>query len=245
MRKTAIVVACLLLLSLFMLTASAMFPVPLETGEEQPDGISCVSVEDAGLMGLGLGPGSEVHFFDPIIEENEEYLQGVWLSNTEPINVEWKFYDPTWHLVYTDSHEPSVKKQGSFTGDDGETYRWIYADYTTFTLPAFCVMGDWVATATWHLSDGSSHKGMYNYGQKVDTPGSFFTSFFSAPVYFLGLKLPAPFWILGLIWVPALILVILIIWGRGIEGAVKIINSARAAGRRARAEWKKGSTKKS
>lgn len=245
MRKTTLVVEALLLLSILTAAASAIIPIPYEENTDTDMVYVPISeIDEIQITQTNFGPGSEVPWYDPIIKDGSgNYVQGVWLSNVEPEYVTWKFYDPMWHLVYTDVHEPSVKQQGSFESG-GKTYKWAYADYTTFTIPAFPPLGDWWGTVEFKLVNDQAHTGAYTYYVKITNGGSF-ENFFSAPVYFFGIKFPAWFWIIApFTWIPLLIFLVLVIWGRGLVGAVKIVKNARAAARRARAEWRAEKPKK-
>jgi len=239
MRKTILVVVGILLL-FFLISVSALATMPIPFEETIEEGTTIAEADDLiFLTSSGYGAGSETPWYDPLIkDDNGNFVQGVWLSNTEPKSISWKFYDPEWHLIYTDTHAPSIKQSGSFNVN-GKTYNWAFADYTTFTIPAFPQKGDWWGSPTYKMMDGSAQAGAYTYYIPIENTGSFISSFFFAPVYFLGLKLPAYFWLLGIFWIPAVFLLILIVWARGIEGAVKVINAAREASRKARAQWKK------
>jgi len=247
MQKTFVIVVTLLSLSFFSIViAGAQLPIPMENTETTDDAVWVEWGEIDGQLFISqmeFGPGSETPWYDPIVVSGDDAAGGIWLSNSEPESVSWKFYDPNWHHIYTESHEPSLKERGPFNVD-GKVYEWAYADYTTFTIPGFAPVGNWYGTVTWQLADGTMHSGAYTYYVPVNDPGSVWTNIFGAPLYFFGFKLPPLFWILGIIWIPGLFLLILIVWARGVEGMVKVINAARSASRRARAEWKKTKGKK-
>lgn len=191
-----------------------------------------INVEPEGI--ITLGPGSNIPFYDPIA--NNE--QRVWLSNVEPSTATWSFYDPNLIRVYEETHTVSIKEQGPFNVN-GNTYQWVFADRTTFTVPAFAKQGTWIAMVTYTYTDGSSMSSSTNYGAEVsgsDVIGSLFV----APWYFFNMKMPPLFWFPGiLLWLPAILVIVSAIFTRTFGGFVTIIKGAVDAGREARGSWKR------
>lgn len=180
--------------------------------------------------GVQFGPGSDCPLKVPI-ESGYAYIY-----NVEPVKAKWTIYDPSFHYVTTIEHVPALKQKITSGEHAG---KWLVADKTAFTLPAFAEKGTWYARCTFQLADSSESTPPVSaeepeiewIGIPCTLPGSW-TDFFTCSWYFFGWKAPAMFWFpFGFIWVPLLILGILLVWTRSAKGVAMILRGAWNAGK--------------
>ena len=185
-------------------------------------------------------PGSEIPLWDPIAEIDGKIVRVAWLSNVEPVEATWTFYDPSLHKVHEIHHVPALKKQGSFTGSDGSTYTWLFADSASFTIPCFAGKGNWWASPSYKMADTTTMKGAYDYyGMPVTDGGNIIDNWFFAPWYALGIQFPALFWFpLCLLWIPAIFVIGCIIFTKSAGGFIRVLSGAKAAAKEARGEYR-------
>ena len=200
--------------------------------------LQSAELQEIGLTSseMAFGPGSDIPIQSPL---ETGY---VWISSVEPNVCRWKIYDPSFHLIYTFEHPPALKKkitQGDYAG------KWAFADSASFTVPAFAKKGNWLAKPEFVLADGTIVEGVSAENPEarylalpVTLSGSVIDNIFVAPNYFFGIKFPALFWFpLCLLWIPALIVLVAIIYTRSISGAVDLFKSMVRATREAKKEW--------
>lgn len=195
------------------------------------DTIELSDIEMAGV--LEYGPGSDAPLSSPF---ESGY---VWISTVEPIKAKWTIYDPTVHRVTTITHVPTIKQKIT-TGEHAG--KWMFADRSAFTLPAFASKGTWLAKCEYELADGSTlslpvsavDSNIMYIGIPCTLSGSMFGNVFLYPWYLAGMKMPAYFWLpLGPAWGIAVFVLILIVWTRSIKGFVLVIRGAVDAGKEA------------
>jgi len=221
-------------LTLFFFSSQAIASTPM--GEETASGIQA-EWTDIGLTDTSMswGPGSEIPVYDPV---DESHNKVIFVSNIEPMQVTWKIYDPSMHKIGEDTHTPSFKRQGSWEVG-GHIYQWAFADQWAFTVPAFATKGNWLLSPSYKMADGTIQQGAYQYYAVPITVDDLAASLFSAPFYLMGFRMPAPlFWMLGLIWIPALFIVICAVFTKSATGFVRVIKAAKNEAKSARAEWK-------
>ncbi len=218
---------------LFFFTVAGAIAVSAQT-----QSLQSVELQDVGFTSsdMAFGPGSDIPLQCPL---ETGYA---WISSVEPNVARWKIYDPTFHLIYTFEHPPAFKKkitQGEYAG------KWAFADSTSFTVPAFAKKGSWLAKPEFVLADGTVVEGVSAENPEakylalpVTLSGSVIDNIFIAPNYFFGIKFPALFWFpLSLLWIPALIVLVAIIYTRSISGAVDLFKGMARATREAKKEW--------
>lgn len=231
MKHTKWIIVSLILI---FFSSHAMAATPL--GQETDSGIS-VEWADIDLTdsSMSWGPGSEIPLYDPV---DADHVKLVFLSNIEPMSITWKIYNPMMHKIGEDTHTPSFKQKGNWESG-GKTYQWAFADQWAFTVPAFAMKGNWLLSPSYKMADGNIQQGAYQYYSVPVTVDDTVASFFSAPLYFMGFRMPVPlFWMLGIIWIPALFILICAIFTRSATGFVRVLKGARDEARSARAEWK-------
>lgn len=192
-----------------------------------------VEMTDTEILGaMEFGPGSDVPLGDPF---ESGY---VWISDVEPVKAKWTIYDPGMHQVTVVEHIPSIKQKitsGEHTG------KWAYGDRSAFTLPAFASKGTWLAKVEYEMADGTTRSGgsaedpnVKYIGIPCTLSGDWFGNFFLYPYYFFGMKMPALFWFpFAFLWVPAVFILILIVWTRSVKGFAMVIRGAVNAGKEA------------
>ena len=222
------------LILIFFSSQAAMAATPV--GQETNSG-TLVEWADIGLTdsSMSWGPGSEIPVYDPMTADYEKVM---FLSNIEPMQITWKIYSPMMHKIGEDTHTPSFKQKGSWESG-GKIYQWAFADQWAFTVPAFAMKGNWLLSPSYKMADGNIQQGAYQYYSVPVTVEDNVASFFFAPCYFAGFRMPVPlFWMLGLIWGPAAFILFCAILTRSATGVVIVVKGARDAVRGARAEWK-------
>lgn len=225
MRKNTykLVVSTLMLvyiLSFLSVSAAAVTPEAIE-------------ITDAEITGaMEFGAGSDIPLGDPF---ESGY---VWIDVVEPIKAKWTIYDPMFHHITTVEHPPTIKQkitEGEHAG------KWAYGDRAAFTLPSFSSKGTWLAKIDYEMADGTSRSG----GSAVDpdikyigfpctSSGDMFGNIFIYPWYLAGMKMPAYFWFpLAFFWLPALFILVLIVWTRSVKGVALVFRGAIDAGKEA------------
>ena len=143
------------------------------------------------------------------------------------------------HYVTTIEHIPSVKQKLT-TGEHAG--KWAYADRSAFTIPAFASKGTWIAKCDYIMADGSTDARPISAEDSdiryqaipCTLPGDWFGNVFLYPWYLVGIKMPALFWFpLALFWLPAMFILILIVWTRSVGGFATVIRGAIDAGKKA------------
>jgi len=207
----------ILLLALFLLPTSLATPI--------------FSSNTFGLdihSNMQFGPGSEIPFYDPIVNGEE----GVWISEIEPLRATWTFYDSHMHKVYEETHPVRFKRENV------QGHPWVFADETTFTIPAFASKGIWYAKCRYEMADGTTWTSQGYYGIEVTSSGTIFENLFIAPWYAFNIKFPPIFWFpLILVWAPAIFVLACAIFTHSITGVVDVVKGAVEAGRRAKRKW--------
>ena len=196
--------------------------------------VTSMEMTDAEIAaGIEYGPGSDAPLSSPIES------QYVWLSVVEPVKARWTVYDPGMHQITTIEHIPTIKQKIT-TGEHAG--KWAFGDRSAFTLPAFAPKGTWIAKCDYVLADGSivsppisaEDPNIRYLGIPCTLPGDWFGNVFLYPWYLAGAKMPALFWFpLALFWLPALFILILIVWTRSVKGFVMVIRGAIDAGKEA------------
>lgn len=196
--------------------------------------ITSTEVSDAEIAnGLKIGAGSDYPLYSPI-ESNY-----VWVTSVEPVKVKWTIYDPGLHQVTVIEKKPAIKYQ--------EIGKWYVADRSVFTLPAFAQVGTWLATCEFILADGTSFSGISAENPNViylgipcSDSGGILENIFVYPWYFLGMKMPAYFWIPGFIlWVPLVYIGVCMVFSRSIGGFVDMTRATIKAAKEARGKKKR------
>ena len=156
--------------------------------------ISTVKVSDSEIAaGSSFGAGSSYPLMTPM---DTGYVH---VSTKEPVKIIWTIYDPSFHEVTKIEHTPSTKYQ-----DGGE---WLFADKTTFVLPAFAAKGSWAASCKVIFSDDTSQDiswdGYIYQGIPCGDSGDVLSNIFVYPWYMFGWMIPSMFWFPGvLLWFP-------------------------------------------
>lgn len=184
-------------LILFSTSVAASFVTP--QGETNDGELAELTEFDLTGSEIAFGPGSSIPIYDPV---DSSGTRMIFVSDVEPLSATWKIFNPTLQKLGEHTHTPSFKKQGSFEVG-GHVYIWAFADMWTFEVPAFATKGDWLLSPSYRMADGSTQSGAYTYYAVPVAKDDIFASIFSAPWYFLGIKMPAYFWVPGVIlWFP-------------------------------------------
>ena len=180
---------------------------------------------------IEFGPGSDIPLSSPF---ESGY---VWISTVEPVKAKWTIYDPGMHQITVIEHIPAIKQRIT-TGEHAG--KWAFGDSTSFTLPAFASKGAWLAKCDYVMADGSilplpisaEDSNIKYIAMPCTLPGDWFGNIFLYPQYFFGMKMPALIWMpFAFFWIPALFIIVLIIWTRSVSGFALVIRGAIDAGK--------------
>lgn len=238
---------------LVLLGVALFFPLisissdALTTGGALPatDDQHVVTEGDIGFFAaIQYGPGSTLTVYTPTLITDDGWVKGYFFSNTEPKKVHYDFYNPTMRKIYSIERAPSFKQEGSFSLG-GTTYRWMYADETEFTVPAFPKSGIWVVRSYFKGPNGER----FSYGPIIEdnqplmlgfpvVSGTIWDNLLRAPIYVMGFKTVPLIWWMSPLWLFGIFFVALIAFTRSVGGAVEVLKSARKATRDAREKWK-------
>jgi len=193
----------------------------------------------------GFTPGASFYCWNPYMYDGSSLQKGYWLSDAKPVKCVWEYYDPHMHKFYRVEKDVAVVYEGDFEG-----YRYAFADYNEFIIPALFMpdrYGDW-AVRSYFIFEGGGHGGE---GPVVDdqgnsymlsfpvVKGSTFNLIFNAPIYLFGHKTIPLFWWLTPVWALVIFFIIAVIYTRSVVGAVKLIKNIAEATRKAKTEWRR------